>query len=60
MGLQMRLQMRLFGKIELFERLDGLSSHLNGGTFDYHFAYRITLTRTYKDEERKKEKEEEE
>ena len=46
-GLQMRLQTRLSGKIEFFERLGNLSSRLNGGTFDHHFAYRITPTKTY-------------
>jgi hypothetical protein len=48
MGLQTRLQMRLFEKIEFFKQPDGLSSYPNDGTFDYHFAYRITSTRTYK------------
>jgi hypothetical protein len=38
----------LFYILEFFERLDGISFHLNGGTFDQHFAYRITPTRTYK------------
>ena len=47
MGLQMRLQTRLSGKIEFFERPDGLSSCLNGGTFDHQFAYQITPIRTY-------------
>jgi hypothetical protein len=47
MGLQTRLQMRFFGKIEFFERPDGFSSHSNGGTFDHHFAYQISPKRTY-------------
>jgi hypothetical protein len=47
MGLQTRLQMRLSGKIYSFERPDGLSSRPSGGTFDHHFAYRITPTRPY-------------
>jgi hypothetical protein len=54
-GLQTRLQTRISGKIEFFEHSDGLSSrpddlssHLNGDTFDHHFAYRIMPTRTYK------------
>jgi hypothetical protein len=46
-SLQTRLQTRLFGKIEFFERSDGLSSRPNNSTFDHHFAYRITPTRTY-------------
>jgi hypothetical protein len=47
MGLQMILQTRLSKKIEFFERPNGLSSRLNGDTFDHHFAYHITPTRTY-------------
>jgi hypothetical protein len=42
------LQTRLSKKIEFFERPDGLSSHPNNCTFDHHFAYRITPTRTYR------------
>jgi hypothetical protein len=48
------LQTRLSGKIEFFECLDGLSSRPNGGTFDHHFTYRITPTRTYKNNKDKK------
>jgi hypothetical protein len=46
-GLQTRLQTRLSEKIEFFERLDGLSFRPSGGTFDHHFVYQITPTRTY-------------
>jgi hypothetical protein len=46
-GLQTRLQTRLSEKIEFFKRPDNLSSRPNDGTFDHHFAYRITPTRTY-------------
>jgi hypothetical protein len=47
-GLANKIADEAIGKIEFFERLDGISFHLNGGTFDQHFAYRITPTRTYK------------